>query len=134
LFAYPSFDFSSAVRPLFVAFAVVTRIGIAPNTTTTLFHFSGHDTFTLAQHTRVHFSIFLLHCPRKIALLPPRTASVFFLLPLFAYKRPGATCVASPLLWLGKEYETRKEYFKPLYRSPIAAHRCAYSAYQSLSI
>jgi hypothetical protein len=92
---------------------------------------SGHDTFPISSRITCPILDFLLKRLEKTKLLPILLSEYFFLLPFIASKRP-ASCVASPLMWLDKEYETEKEYFKPLYQSPIASHLWVLSAYQSL--
>jgi hypothetical protein len=80
--------------------------------------------------------IFLLNCLEKIPLLPFLLPDNLFLLAFIASKRP-ARCVASPLMWLDKEYETKKEYFKPLYQSSIAVHLWVHlriGAYQNIHL
>jgi hypothetical protein len=74
-----------------------------------------------------------LNGPDRIELLAVARSDIFFLLPFIAYSR-RPSCVASPLMWLDKEYETEKEYFKPLYQSLKAAHLWVYSAFIGISI
>jgi hypothetical protein len=76
--------------------------------------------------------ILLLNRLEGIELSAVRLPDIFFLLPFIAYKR-RASCVASPLMWLDKEYETEKEYFKPLYHSLKSARLWVLSTYWSLS-